>query len=79
MVTIKLDELIQTLDLEEKQALEVAANHCVARAGSEILVEDYLLALLDNPANFLNQALRQFSLNAETLRTEGSPHKSAIA
>lgn len=69
MVTIKLDELIQTLDLEEKQALEVAANHCVARAGSEILVEDYLLALLDNPANFLNQALRQFSLNAETLRT----------
>ena len=33
MVTIKLDELIQTLDLEEKQALEVAANHCVARAG----------------------------------------------
>lgn len=69
MIMIKLDELIQTLALEEKQALEIAANHCVARAGSEILVEDYLLALLDNPANFLNQALRQFSLNAETLRT----------
>ena len=69
MVTIKLDELIQTLALEEKQALEIAANHCVARAGSEILVEDYLLALLDKPSSFLNLALRQFSLNAETLRT----------
>jgi len=69
MITIKLDELIQTLGLEEKQALEIAANHCVARLGSEILIEDYLLALLDNPASFLNQALRQFSLNAETLRT----------
>lgn len=69
MITIKLDELIQTLGLEEKQALEIAANHCVARSGSEILVEDYLLALLDKPSSFLNQALRQFSLNAETLRT----------
>lgn len=69
MITIKLDELIQTLDLEEKQALEIAANHCVARAGSEILVEDYLLALLDKPTSFLNQTLRQFSLSAETLRT----------
>jgi type VI secretion system protein VasG len=69
MITIKLDELIQTLDLEEKQALEMAANHCVARAGSEILVEDYLLALLDKPSSFLNQALQQFSLHAETLRT----------
>ncbi|MDD2341645.1 MAG: type VI secretion system ATPase TssH [Tolumonas sp.] len=69
MITIKLDELIQTLDLEEKQALEIAANHCVARAGCEILVEDYLLALLDKPTSFLNQALLQFSLNAETLRT----------
>ena len=68
MITIKLDELIQTLALEEKQALEMAANHCVARAGSEILVEDYLLALLDKPASFLNQVLRQFSLHAETLR-----------
>lgn len=69
MITIKLDELIQALDLEEKQALEIAANHCVARAGCEILVEDYLLALLDKPSSFLNLALRQFSLNAETLRT----------
>lgn len=69
MITIKLDELIQTLDLEEKQALEMAANHCVARLGSEILVEDYLLALLDKPTSFLNQTLRQFSLSAETLRT----------
>ncbi len=68
MITIKLDELIQTLALEEKQALEIAANHCVARSGSEILVEDYLLALLDKPASFLNQVLRQFSLHAETLR-----------
>ncbi len=68
MITIKLDELIQALALEEKQALEIAANHCVARSGSEILVEDYLLALLDKPASFLNQVLRQFSLHAETLR-----------
>ena len=46
MITIKLDELIDALASSEKQALEQAANYCVGRAGSEILVEDYLLALL---------------------------------
>lgn len=69
MITIKLDELIDALASSEKQALEQAANYCVGRAGSEILVEDYLLALLDKPDSFLNQVFLQFSLNAEMLRT----------
>lgn len=69
MITIKLDELIRALAPEEKQALELAANHCVARAGSEILVEDYLLALLESPDSLLNKVLLQFSLSADTLRT----------
>lgn len=69
MITIKLDELITSLASSERQALEQAANYCVARAGSEILAEDYLLALLDNPDSFLNLVLQQFSLNAEMLRT----------
>ena len=69
MITIKLDELIDSLASSEKQALEQAANYCVSRAGSEILVEDYLLALLDKPDSFLNQVFLQFSLNADMLRT----------
>ncbi|ACQ91829.1 type VI secretion ATPase, ClpV1 family [Tolumonas auensis DSM 9187] len=69
MITIKLDELISALAPAEKQALEQAANYCVARAGSEILVEDYLLALLDGSDSFLNKVLLQFSLSADTLRT----------
>ncbi len=69
MITIKLDELISALAPAERQALERAANYCVARAGSEILVEDYLLALLDGSDSFLNKVLLQFSLSADTLRT----------
>lgn len=69
MITIKLDELIDALAPSEKQALELAARYCVARAGSEILVEDYLLALSDSPDGYLNKVFFQFSLNAELLRT----------
>jgi type VI secretion system protein VasG len=68
MVSIKLDELIRSLAPAEKLALEMAANYCVRRAGSEILVEDYLLALLEHQESFLNKVLLQFSLNADVLR-----------
>lgn len=69
MITIKLDELINALSITEKQALEQAANYCVSRLGSEILIEDYLLALLDHPDSLLNKVLLQFSLSADRLRT----------
>lgn len=68
MVTIQLDELIQALDAPEKQALAQAANVCVARQGQEILIEDYLLALLDIQQGFFSQVLQQFELSADALR-----------
>lgn len=68
MISIPLDELISALAPAEKMALEVAANHCVARAGSEILVEDYLIALLQPADSFLNKVLVQFSLSGDEFR-----------
>ncbi len=65
MVTIQLDELIQALDAPEKQALAQAANLCVARQGQEILIEDYLLALIDASDSFFTKVLQQFSLSIE--------------
>lgn len=68
MISIPLDELIRALAPAEKLALEVAANHCVARAGSEILVEDYLIALMEPADSFLNKVFVQFSLSADEFR-----------
>jgi len=68
MISIPLDELISALAPAEKMALEVAANHCVARAGSEILVEDYLIALLQPTDSFLNKVLVQFALSGDEFR-----------
>ena len=67
MLNADLHQLVSALDRPARQALEQAAERCVARGGNEILVEDVLLCLVDNEQSFLNAALRQFNLNAAAL------------
>lgn len=67
MLNADLHQLVSALDKPARQALERAAERCVARGGNEILVEDVLLCLVNNEQSFLNASLRQFNLSAAAL------------
>ena len=49
MINVDLQQLIQALDTETRRDLERAAESCVSRGGSKVLVEDLLLGLLERP------------------------------
>ncbi len=76
MSAINLHQLIKALDAESKNALERAAETCVQRGGSEILIEDVLINFLDTPESFLNAALKQFSIDKDTLLAVIKPRTS---
>ncbi|MDP5291708.1 type VI secretion system ATPase TssH [Oceanimonas sp. CHS3-5] len=67
MINADLHQLVRALDRPARQALEQAAERCVARGGREILIEDLLLCLAENEQSFLNAALRQFGLSRDAL------------
>lgn len=67
MLNADLHQLVSALDPPARQALERAAERCVARGGNEILVEDVLWCLADNEQSFLTAALRQFNIDAAAL------------
>ncbi|OYD21098.1 type VI secretion system ATPase TssH [Oceanimonas baumannii] len=69
MINADLHQLVRALEPTARQALEQAAERCVARGGREILVEDLLLCLATNEQSFLNAALRQFQLDHAALLT----------
>ncbi|WP_417607731.1 type VI secretion system ATPase TssH [Oceanimonas baumannii] len=69
MINADLHQLVRALETTARQALEQAAERCVARGGREILVEDLLLCLATNEQSFLNAALRQFQLDHAALLT----------
>ena len=64
MINVDLQRLIQALDAETRRDLESAAERCVARGGSKILVEDLLLGLLERPKGLLVRALRDADIDA---------------
>jgi len=64
MSNVDLQLLIQALDAETRRDLESAAERCVARGGSKILVEDLLLGLLERPQGLLAKALRDADIDA---------------
>ena len=57
MINVDLQQLVQALDAPSKQDLESAAERCVIRGGSKILVEDLLLGLLERSEGLLARAL----------------------
>lgn len=67
MINVDLQQLIQALDAESRRDLESAAQRCVARGGSKILVEDLLLALLERPQGLLGRALQEAEIDAGEL------------
>ncbi|WOC79735.1 type VI secretion system ATPase TssH [Stutzerimonas frequens] len=67
MINVDLQQLVQALDATSKQDLESAAERCVIRGGSKILVEDLLLGLLERPDGLLKRALLDAEVDAGTL------------
>ena len=58
MINVDLQQLIQALDAETRRDLERAAERCVTRGGSKVLIEDMLLCLLERPQGLLARALQ---------------------
>lgn len=67
MINVDLQQLVQALDAETKRDLEAAAERCVVRGGSKILVEDLLLGLLERPEGLLMRALQDTDVDAGAL------------
>ncbi|MCF7533720.1 type VI secretion system ATPase TssH [Pseudomonas petrae] len=67
MSNVNLQQLIQALDAESRRDLEHAAERCVGRAGSKVLVEDLLLCLLERPQGLLSRALQDAGVDAGEL------------
>ncbi|MCJ0975666.1 type VI secretion system ATPase TssH [Pseudomonas sp. PS1] len=67
MINVDLQQLVQALDAETKRDLENAAERCVMRGGSKILVEDLLLGLLERPDGMLRRALQDAGVEAGEL------------
>lgn len=67
MINVDLQQLVQALDAETKHDLEGAAERCVVRGGSKILVEDLLLGLLERPDGLLKRALLDAEVDAGAL------------
>lgn len=73
MINVDLQQLVQALDSETKRDLEVAAERCVTRGGSKILVEDMLLGLLERPEGLLARALQDAGIEPGTLAQSLQP------
>lgn len=67
MINVDLQQLVQALDIETKRDLEAAAERCVMRGGSKILVEDLLLGLLERSEGLLVRALLDADVEAGAL------------
>ncbi len=58
MINVNLQQLIQALDAQTRRELECTAERCVARGGSKILIEDFLLVMLERAQGLLSRALQ---------------------
>lgn len=67
MINVDLQQLVQALDAPTKRDLEGAAERCVVRGGSKILVEDLLLGLLERADGLLLRALKDAEVDAGEL------------
>lgn len=64
MINVDLQQLVQALDAKSRLDLETAAERCVVRHGSKVLVEDMLLGLLQRSDGVLQRALQDAQLDA---------------
>ncbi|MEX6500743.1 type VI secretion system ATPase TssH [Pseudomonas zhanjiangensis] len=73
MINVDLQQLVQALDAATKRDLESAAERCVVRGGSKILVEDLLLGLLERPDGLLGRALQDAEVDPGELASALQP------
>lgn len=84
MINVDLQQLIHALDAECRRDLESAAERCIARGGNKILIEDFLLALLERPQGLLGRALQDADVDpgemtaALQLRVEHSASNNPV-
>lgn len=79
MIDLDPHDLVQALDAETRRDLEDAAERCVARADSRILVEDLLHALLQRPHSLFARALRDAGIGADEMSAVLQPRGHAGA
>ncbi|MDO8698677.1 MAG: AAA family ATPase, partial [Pseudomonas sp.] len=79
MINVDLQQLVQALDAYTKRDLETAAERCVVRGGSKILLEDLLLGLLERPQGLLSRALQDADVDAGELARALQPRSEHSA
>lgn len=84
MINIDLQQLIQALDAQTRKDLEKAAEGCVVRGGSKVLIEDMLLSMLATPESLLHKAILDADIELGELlsvlqpRTESSETQNPV-
>jgi type VI secretion system protein VasG len=79
MINVDLQQLVYALDADTRRDLEGAAERCVARGGSQVLVEDLLLGLLERPDGLLGRALKDAGIEPDELARVLEPRSEAGA
>ena len=79
MINVDLQQLIRTLTAQARQDLERAAERCVMRGGREVLVEDLLLALLEQPDGLMVKALADAGVQVSELQAVLQPRSEQSA
>jgi len=79
MINVDLQQLVHALDADTRRDLEGAAERCVARGGSQVLVEDLLLGLLERPDGLLGHALKDAGIEPDELARVLEPRSEAGA
>lgn len=84
MINIDLQQLIQALDAQTRSDLEKAAEGCVARGGSKVLIEDMLLSMLATQESIIHKAITDANIDLGELisvlqpRAESSETKNPV-
>ena len=79
MMNVDLQQLIQALTAPTRCDLERCAERCVTRGGSEVLVEDLLLTLLEYPDGVLMRALQDAGVDVGELHAVLQPRTDRSA
>ncbi len=64
---IDIKVLIEKLDTTVKSDIELAAQRCISRGGSEILIEDALFVMLERDKSLLLALLAHYDLSTESM------------
>ncbi len=80
MINVDLQQLVKALDAASRADLESAAQRCIARGGSQVLVEDLLLGLLERSDSLLVKGLQDADIDvaefAQVLHTRPQQSES---